>query len=102
MEKVSVWTRALYRQAFYDQIMIDGFHKMGLPLYEPEGAFYVFPCIKETGLSSMEFVEKLLEEQEVLVIPGISSVPVVKAISVAPILTVKKSCIRRWSASPSS
>ena len=52
------------------QIMIDGFHKMGLPLYEPEGAFYVFPCIKETGLSSMKFVEKLLEEQEVLVIPG--------------------------------
>ena len=52
------------------QIMIDGFHKMGLPLYEPEGAFYVFPCIKETGLSSMEFVEKLLEEQEVLLIPG--------------------------------
>ena len=52
------------------QIMIEGFRKMNLPLYEPEGAFYVFPCIKETGLTSMEFVEKLLEEQEVLVIPG--------------------------------
>lgn len=52
------------------QIMIDGFKEMGLPLYEPEGAFYVFPCIKETGLSSMDFVGKLLEEEEVLVIPG--------------------------------
>lgn len=51
-------------------IMIDGFRKMGVPLYEPEGAFYVFPCIKETGMTSMEFVEKLLEEEEVLVIPG--------------------------------
>lgn len=51
-------------------IMIEGFRKIGVPLYEPEGAFYVFPCIKETGLTSMEFVEKLLEEEEVLVIPG--------------------------------
>lgn len=59
--------------AEYDRrrhIMIEGFKAMGLPLYEPEGAFYVFPCIKETGLSSMEFVEKLLQEEEVLVIPG--------------------------------
>lgn len=52
------------------QIMIDGFEKMGVPLYKPEGAFYVFPSIKETGMTSMEFVEKLLEEEEVLVIPG--------------------------------
>ncbi len=52
------------------KIMIEGFRKMGVPLYEPEGAFYVFPCIKETGMTSMEFVEKLLEEEEVLVIPG--------------------------------
>ncbi len=51
-------------------IMIEGFKNMGVPLYEPEGAFYVFPCIKETGLTSMQFVEKLLEEEEVLVIPG--------------------------------
>lgn len=54
------------------QIMIDGLKKIGLPLYEPEGAFYVFPCIKQTGLTSMEFVEKLLTEEEVLVIPGSS------------------------------
>lgn len=59
--------------AEYDKrrhIMIDGFKKIGVPLYEPEGAFYVFPCIKETGMTDMEFVEKLLQEEEVLVIPG--------------------------------
>ena len=52
------------------KIMIDAFTAMDIPLYSPEGAFYVFPCIKSTGLTSMEFVEKLLEEEEVLVIPG--------------------------------
>lgn len=52
------------------KIIIAAFQAMALPLYSPEGAFYVFPCIKETGLSSMEFVEKLLLEEEVLVIPG--------------------------------
>ena len=52
------------------KIIVEAFQAMGLPLYSPEGAFYVFPCIKETGLSSMEFVEKLLLEEEVLVIPG--------------------------------
>ena len=52
------------------KIMIDAFKKMNIPLYSPEGAFYVFPCIKQTGLTSMEFVEKLLNEENVLVIPG--------------------------------
>lgn len=52
------------------KIMIEAFKTMNIPLYSPEGAFYVFPCIKETGLTSMEFVEKLLNEEEVLVIPG--------------------------------
>ena len=52
------------------KIMIAAFKAMNIPLYSPEGAFYVFPCIKETGLTSMEFVEKLLDEEDVLVIPG--------------------------------
>ena len=43
---------------------------MGLSVVEPEGAFYVFPSIKETGLTSMEFCERLLREQRVAVIPG--------------------------------
>ena len=43
---------------------------MGLSVTEPGGAFYVFPSIQKTGLSSMEFCRKLLEEQRVAVIPG--------------------------------
>ncbi len=50
--------------------IVDGFRKMGLHCFEPLGAFYVFPCIKPTGLSSEEFCEKLLEEAHVAVVPG--------------------------------
>lgn len=52
------------------RVMIDGFRKAGLSCFEPKGAFYVFPCIKSTGLSSEDFCERLLVEQKVLVIPG--------------------------------
>ncbi len=52
------------------RVMVDGFRKMGLECFEPEGAFYVFPCIKSTGLSSEEFCEKLLRSKKVAVIPG--------------------------------
>lgn len=44
--------------------------KMGLDCFEPRGAFYVFPCIKSTGLSSDEFCESLLLSEKVAVIPG--------------------------------
>lgn len=57
----------------YDErrkIMVDGFRNMGLDVTEPEGAFYVFPSIKKTGLTSMEFCNRLLQEQKVAVIPG--------------------------------
>ena len=52
------------------RIITDGFNKMGLSCFDPKGAFYIFPCIKSTGLSSVEFCEKLLEEQKVAVVPG--------------------------------
>lgn len=52
------------------QLMVKGFRDMGLPVVEPEGAFYVFPSIKKTGLTSMEFCNRLLQEQKVAVIPG--------------------------------
>lgn len=51
-------------------LMVDGFRQMGLSVTEPGGAFYVFPSIRETGFSSMDFCKKLLEEQKVAVIPG--------------------------------
>ncbi len=52
------------------RVVVTSFKKMGLKCFEPLGAFYVFPCIKSTGLSSDEFCEKLLQQERVLVIPG--------------------------------
>jgi len=52
------------------RIMVDGFRKAGLDCFEPLGAFYTFPCIKRTGLTSDEFCERLLMEEKVLVVPG--------------------------------
>ena len=46
------------------------FEEMGLKCFEPFGAFYVFPCIKEFGLTSDEFAMRLLEEEHVAVVPG--------------------------------
>lgn len=50
--------------------MVDGFRKMGMSCFEPMGAFYVFPCIRSTGMSSDVFCERLLTEEKVLVVPG--------------------------------
>ena len=50
--------------------VVDALNKMGLSCFEPEGAFYVFPSIRSTGLSSEEFCEKLLEQERVAVVPG--------------------------------
>ena len=52
------------------RIIVDGFNKMGLECFEPLGAFYIFPSIKSTGMTSQEFCEKLLEAQKVAVVPG--------------------------------
>lgn len=50
--------------------LMHAFKEMGLPCFEPFGAFYVFPCIKEFGLTSEEFAEQLLKEERVAVVPG--------------------------------
>ncbi len=50
--------------------IVDGFREMGLSCFEPYGAFYVFPCIKSTGMTSDEFCIRLLEEEKVAVVPG--------------------------------
>ena len=52
------------------RLIVNGFNKLGLTCREPKGAFYSFPCIKSTGLSSEEFCEKLLESKKVAVVPG--------------------------------
>lgn len=50
--------------------LMHAFKEMGLKCFEPFGAFYVFPCIKEFGMSSDEFAMKLLQEEHVAVVPG--------------------------------
>lgn len=52
------------------RLVVDGFNKLGLDCFTPMGAFYVFPCIKSTGLSSDEFCERLVYEKKVAVVPG--------------------------------
>lgn len=52
------------------RFLINTFKKLGLPCFEPFGAFYIFPCIKEFGLSSDEFATRLLMEEKVAVVPG--------------------------------
>ena len=52
------------------RLTVNGFNEIGLHTFEPEGAFYVFPSIQSTGLSSEEFCEKLLYAKRVAVVPG--------------------------------
>ena len=50
--------------------LMHAFKEMGLPCFEPYGAFYVFPCIKDFGMTSEEFAGRFLEEEKVAVVPG--------------------------------
>jgi aminotransferase len=62
-----------YMKNAYNQrrrFLIDAFKKMNLQCFEPNGAFYVFPCIKEFGMTSEEFATKFLEEEHVALVPG--------------------------------
>lgn len=52
------------------RLVVDSFNAMGLTCFEPLGAFYVFPCIKSTGLTSEEFCTRLIIEKHVAVVPG--------------------------------
>ena len=52
------------------QVMVKGLNEIGLPCFEPRGAFYAFPSIKGTGMTSQEFSERLLLEEKVAVVPG--------------------------------
>ena len=51
-------------------MFVAGLNRIGLPCHVPEGAFYAFPSVKGTGLSDVEFAERLLKEQKVAVVPG--------------------------------
>jgi len=52
------------------RFLMDAFRKMNLECFEPYGAFYVFPCIKEFGMTSDEFATRFLEEEKVAAVPG--------------------------------
>ena len=52
------------------KIIVKGFNELGLECREPKGAFYAFPCIKSTGMTSEEFCEKLLYAKKVALVPG--------------------------------
>ena len=52
------------------RLVVSGLREIGLDCFEPEGAFYVFPSIKEFGMTSEEFATRLLEEEKVAVVPG--------------------------------
>jgi aminotransferase len=59
--------------AEYDRrrrLLVDGMNRLGLDTFEPRGAFYAFPRISSTGLTSDEFTERLLVEERVAVVPG--------------------------------
>ena len=51
-------------------VIVKGLKDIGLTCFEPRGAFYAFPSIKSTGMSSEEFAERLLTEEKVAVVPG--------------------------------
>jgi aminotransferase len=62
-----------YMRRDYDKrrrLIVDGFNNMGLPCFEPRGAFYTFPSIQHTGMTGEKFCELLLQEEKVAVIPG--------------------------------
>lgn len=52
------------------KVIYKGLCDMGLPVFEPKGAFYIFPDIRCTGMTSAEFCEKLVQEEKVAVVPG--------------------------------
>ena len=60
------------RQSYQERrnVIVEGFNRMGLPCLMPKGAFYVFPKISGTGLTSEEFATRLLEQERVAVVPG--------------------------------
>lgn len=63
---------AMMRESYNQRrnFLMDAFRKMGLPCFEPFGAFYVFPCIKEFGMTSEEFAFALLDAENLAVVPG--------------------------------
>ena len=54
------------------RFLVNSFNKMGLPCFQPQGAFYAFPCVESTGLTGEEFATELLKREKVAVVPGVA------------------------------
>lgn len=67
-DKDIIHMREAYNQR--RRFLLNEFKEMGIPCFEPYGAFYMFPCIKEFGMTSEEFATKLLNAKKVAVVPG--------------------------------
>jgi aminotransferase len=52
------------------EFVVEGLNSIGLSCHKPQGAFYAFPCLKKTGMKSLEFSQQLLKQQKVAVVPG--------------------------------
>jgi aminotransferase len=52
------------------RLIVDGFNTLGLDCFEPRGAFYAFPSVARSGMSSDDFANRLLQEERVAVVPG--------------------------------
>ena len=63
---------AMMRQEYNQRrrFLLNAFKEMNIPCFEPYGAFYVFPCIKEFGMTSEEFATRLLQEEKIAAVPG--------------------------------
>ncbi|MBQ9942359.1 MAG: aminotransferase class I/II-fold pyridoxal phosphate-dependent enzyme, partial [Christensenellaceae bacterium] len=72
-EKHSEYKQVKDMRRSYDRrrmLIVEGFREMGLTCFEPRGAFYCFPNITKTGMTSEEFCTRLLKEQKVACVPG--------------------------------
>ena len=80
------------------QVIVRGFNSIGLPTFEPKGAFYCFPKISATGMSDEEFAERLLVEEKVAMVPGGGFGPTgkghVRACYAAPMEEIEEALVR--------
>ena len=67
---INGFSKAYAMTGWRRRFLMNAFREMGLSCFEPYGAFYTFPCIKEFGMTSDEFATRFLEEEKVAVVPG--------------------------------
>ena len=67
-----LWNKCAWNTIERRRLIVDGLNQIGLPTFEPHGAFYAFPQVSGTGLDDETFAERLLKEKRVAVVPGSS------------------------------